>query len=61
MEETIKMKAKNADGVLIIKEIPKSLYSAYKNIGWEEHKEIKEDKNLSKLISKEKKEINENL
>lgn len=59
MEETIKMQSKNKDGVLIVKEIPKSLYSSYKNIGWEDYKPVKEDKNLSKFNNKDKE--NENL
>jgi len=39
MEETIKMKTKNEEGVEIIKDVPKSLYSNYIAIGWTEYKE----------------------
>lgn len=51
MENTIKMKIKNEDGVEIVKDVPANLYSNYLNIGWEV---VKQEKKFS--IPKDKKE-----
>lgn len=51
MEETIKMKSKNSDGIEIIKDVPKSLYSNYLAIGWEVIKEKPVKPILSNVVS----------
>jgi len=57
MNNNIKMKKKNADGVLIIKEVEPALYSNYITLGWEEVKPEPVKKNIfEKEIKKEKDE-----
>lgn len=57
MNNNIKMKKKNADGVLIIKEVEPALYSNYIALGWEEVKSEPIKKNIfEKEIKKEKDE-----
>lgn len=55
MEETIKMKTINVDGVEIVKDIPASLYSQYVNIGWEV---VKKPKVMASLNVKEENKKN---
>lgn len=46
MEKTIKMSFKNADGKVIIKDIPENLASLYKMQGWEYVKDISKSTTL---------------
>jgi hypothetical protein len=56
MNNNIKMKKKNADGVLIIKEVEPALYSNYIALGWEEVKPEPKKNIFDKKIDKEKDE-----
>lgn len=50
MNDTVKMKKKNIDGIEIIKDIPNELYSNYIAIGWEKVKETKDKPSFTKTI-----------
>lgn len=56
MNNSIKMKKKNEDGVLIIKDVEPSLYSNYIALGWEEVKPEPKKKLFEKDENKEKDE-----
>ena len=55
MQESIKVKKKNEDGIEIIKDIPAELYSNYIALGWTVVKEEKKfaSKAIEKPIAKE--------
>ena len=60
MEESIKVKKKNEDGIEIIKEVPSELYSNYIALGWTVVKEEKKfaSKTIEKPLAKEDLKLN---